>query len=74
LEEAMTDQKPSRNTAMNKSKEGVAGEGPEAATPPPTVSHSNEVQERKEGQERKQDEKQDSRTRSATDQPFLGTR
>jgi hypothetical protein len=66
LEEAMADQKPSSNTAMNKSKEGVAGEGPTAATTPPTVSHSNAVQERK------RDEKQDSRTRSETDRPLVG--
>jgi hypothetical protein len=67
LEEAMADQKPSSNTAMNKSKEGVAGEGPTAAaTAPPTVSHSNEVQEQK------RDEKQDSRTRPETDQPLVG--
>ena len=61
----MADQKPSSNTAINKSKEGVAGEVPTAATTPPTVSHSNEIQEQA------PDDKQDSSSTS-TESPGSG--
>jgi len=65
LEETVADQKPNSNTAMNKSQEGVAGRAPTAATTPPTVSHSNEIQKQT------PDDKQDSSSTS-TESPGSG--
>jgi hypothetical protein len=61
----MGDQKPSSNTAMNRSQEGVAGTARTAATTPPAASHGNQIEEQK------PDEK-DSRRRPETDQPLVG--